>query len=132
MMSYHPLDKEKPDPNAISNDDLMAIVGGQTTVEEYKSREWRAEMEKKRRAILADFKAHFETYSTRELLNLHRRGYKGGDVWIRDLGDVCYQDIEHFVREVLATRPHIPNKKEGKALRRKAATAHHGSKKRNQ
>lgn len=128
-MSYHPLDDEKPDPNAVSNDDLMAIVGGQTTVSEVRSREWRAEMDRKRREILADPKAHLETYSTRELLNMHRRGYGGGEVWITGLGDICYSDIENLVREILATRPHVPNKKEGKALRRKAATAHHGSKK---
>lgn len=124
-MSYHPLDAEKPE-DVISNDDLMAIVGGKMTHAEYRSRPIREAAERRRREILADIPAHLQTFTTRALLALHRQGYKGGDVWLDGVGEVSYHHIEQDVRNVLATRPHIPNKKEGKALRRKAATAHHG------
>jgi|ERR1019366_811569 hypothetical protein len=36
---------------------------------------------------------------------------------------------EYALRKVLATRPHVPNKIEGKRNRQKLATQHHGSKK---
>lgn len=52
-----------------------------------------------------------------------------GDSDYESKGDLAIIE-EYAIRKVLATRPHVPGKQEGKRNRRKMATQHHGSKKR--
>jgi|ERR1035437_8468515 hypothetical protein len=51
-----------------------------------------------------------------------------GDSTWSSKGKLAYIE-KYALRKVLATRPHVPNKIEGKLNRRKMATQHHGSKK---
>lgn len=59
-----------------------------------------------------------EHMPTRQLLNLLRRTYRWGEYdWTID-DDAAKMEYQATIKRVLATREHIPNKKESKLLRK--------------
>lgn len=142
VKDWHPLDRDNPPPpepdnSDVTNDDLLAILGGEILPSDIKRRRIMEAGRIAREARLKEAYADLPTYidkhypNTRELRDLHRKGIAGGQAWMFDLGDVSYcGKIEDAVRQVLATREHVPNKKEASVIRRKKAKAggraHHG------
>jgi hypothetical protein len=130
MAEYHPLDKERPTTD-VTNEELMQILSGEILPRDVHWQRWQKERVKRMKAARLDFTGHLKTFHTRELMQMHRDGSIQGWANFGILAEVSYSEkIETMVRAELATREHIPNKTEAKALRRAAATKHHGPRKR--
>lgn len=120
----HPADFDRnPD---VSTNDIYAMLGGEMLPRDIEVRRRREEHS----ARLADFRknygAYFEGNTTRALLQIIR-DIRFGAALIDGLGEVWLNDQEEAaLRSELAKRPHIPNKKEARALRQAQAKARHG------
>lgn len=130
MSDYHPLDKELPSTD-VTNDELMQILAGDMLPRDVHWKRRDAERKKIKDAAWADLPNYVKTIDTRSLLKVHRDGAIQTYAHIGILYEVSYTErVEKIVRAELATREHIPNKPEAKALRRAAASKHHGPKRR--
>ena len=68
------------------------------------------------------WKAHLNTLHTKQLLAMRKSLYAtGGKLWMDDNDQRGSTISLADIKEILNTRPHIPNKKEGKDIRRSNA-----------
>jgi hypothetical protein len=140
MIPYHPLDRDKPLPpeEIVTTDDIYSMLAGNVTPSQFASEKRRAKQreieEDERRWRRNNFKAYLDTLSTNELLQMLGDCRVRGYVTVGLVGEIScskimggnFVTVEDIVREVLATRPHVPNKPEAKAIRRQKAKACHG------
>jgi hypothetical protein len=131
----------------VSVTDIYAMLAGELLPSDiHKQREER----QRARAIgkrQCEIEVELQKFSTRKLLAMRQEYYSGDAVWESD-GAYYKDDGYHTSKAITANeyddylarryalyaildrRPHVPNKAEGQALRKAAATAHHGPKKR--
>jgi len=76
--------------------------------------------EDKRHICGQSVKQWLEGHHTKQLLQLKRSAHRCGGYYDPTETGGCCIDIEE-IKEVLATREHIPNKKESKIIRQQAA-----------
>lgn len=84
------------------------------------------------RKFRGDPGTYFKEKHTRELISIRRQVTRGSYVWIDGIGDVSVEAgsrIDVALRMELATRPHVPNKPEAKAIRQAKASQSRGQSK---
>lgn len=116
----------------VTTNDIYQMLGGQMLPRDIENRRRRD----KHLANIEHFKknvaAYFALVNTRRLIQILRHAHLG-PVWIAPvpgfppIGEHFFTDEEErLLRAELAKRPHIPNKKEGRAIRQAQAKARHG------
>jgi hypothetical protein len=134
------------DKNAdVTNDDIFAMLAGELLPSDIHARRALRKMERQCGVLQNKFEIELDKLSTRALI----RGMRSESVYFwnyhegeYDFGyprqsmpmnaDETYLTFRARMfayRKLLTQRPHVPNKPEGHAARRMAATAHHGPKK---
>ncbi len=116
----------------VSTADVFAMLGGELMPRDIENRR----RKKKHLENVANFRANVAAYfalvNTRRLIQMLRHAHIG-PVWIDPcpgfpaIGEYFFNsDEEKLLRAELAKRPHIPNKKEARALRQAQSKARHG------
>lgn len=134
MQDWHPLDRDDPPPvphdnSDVSNDDIMAMLGGTMLPRDIERRRIRQRGDKLVAERLADLEGYFNCFSTVDLLQTLADFRAGGYSYVVGIGNLYSEQGDAALRKVLATRPHIPSKPERKALRRSKAHDQHGQSK---
>ena len=137
MIDWHPLDQDEPprplphDNSDVTNEDLLAMLGGTLMPQDIKDRRERAKNKALRRRRMRNLESYLAEFDTRTLLEFLRRGAGGREVYIPGLDTMSLSPhIEVVLRKTLAGREHIPNKPEATAIRRLAASRNRGQSKR--
>ncbi len=129
----------------VSNEDIYRMLAGELLPSDIRKRRARKAAEEALKDRQREIEAELDRLSTQRLLEMRRRYYKDGGVWrvendeyrrgheygIPATMEEYYEDRaqRQALYAILGRRPHIPNKVEGENKRRRAATAHHGPKK---
>lgn len=127
----------KPDPHAdVTTQDIFGMLAGDFLPRDLEARRRGEQRELARANFRKNHAAYFAKQNTRELIDMLRQCTRGMRIWIGSfdgfihIGEVSFGSTEEAaLRAELATRPHIPNKLEARAIRQAKASKHRGQSK---
>lgn len=116
----------------VTTQDIYAMLAGEMEPRDIEYRRNREKHHANVKHFRKNVAGYFALVNTRRLIQMLRDAHTGS-VWIDampgfpSIGEQFFtHEEERLLRAELAKRPHIPNKKEGRALRRANAKARHG------